>query len=87
VLGLPGLGVGLKKSALCNTHRPCLQVSGLGLRLIPPALASRNLASVTSLGLVLGLSDLGLWHKTMQRVTDEIPQRGGLLLQYTECDM
>jgi len=55
---------------------------GLGLGFIPLALASRNLASVTSLG-----SDLGLWHNTMQRVTDDIPQRGGLLVQYTECDM
>ena len=80
-----------------------LGLSGLSLGLTPVASASRNLpsvipiglvcgslvflASVTSLGLVLGLSDLGLWHNTMLRVTNEIPQRGGLLIQYTECEM
>ena len=64
-----------------------LGLSGLSLGLTPVASASRNLASVTSLGLVLGLSDLGLRHNTMLRVTDEIPQRGGLLVQYTECEM
>ena len=100
VLGLSGLSLGLTPVASASRNLAFLTLiglvlgivlglSGLGLGFILLALASRNLASVTSLGFVLGLSDLGLglWHNTMQRVTDEIPQHGGLLVQYIECDM